>query len=72
MVHHRSSDSFAKSFLKVLKSDDALTTSGYSSSLRPGFEGCSQIMNDPLYFRFVCLEQDEIFPEHKTRCFLLS
>ena len=33
-----------------------------SSSLRPGFEGCSEIMNDPLYFRFVCLEKDEIFP----------
>ena len=35
-----------------------------SSSLRPGFEGCSEIMNDPLYLRFVCLEQDEIFPEY--------
>ena len=33
-----------------------------SSSLRPGFEGCSEIMNEPLYLRFVCLEQDEIFP----------
>ena len=36
----------------------------FSSSLRPGFEGCSEIMNDPLYLRFVCLEQDEIFPEY--------
>ena len=35
-----------------------------SSSLRPGFEGCSEIMNDPLYLRFLCLEQDEIFPEN--------
>ena len=43
----------------------------FSSSLRPGFEGCSQIMNDSLYLRFVCLEQDEIFSEHKTQCFLL-
>ena len=42
-----------------------------SSSLRPGFEGCSQMINDPLYLRFVYLEQDEIFAEHKTRCFLL-
>ena len=33
---------------------------GNSSSLRPG----SEIMNDPLYLRFVCLEQDEIFPEY--------
>ena len=41
----------------------------YSSSLRPGFEGCSEIMNDPLYLRFVCLEQNEIFPEYKTLCF---
>ena len=43
----------------------------FSSSLRPGFEGCSEIMNDPLYLRFVRLEQDEISPEYKTRCFLL-
>ena len=35
-----------------------------SSSLRPGFEWCSEIMNDPLYLRFVCLEQDENFPEY--------
>ena len=27
-----------------------------SSSLRPGFEGCSENMNDPLYLRFVCLK----------------
>ena len=44
----------------------------FSSSLRPGFEGCSENMNDPLYLRFDCLElleQDEIFPECKNRCF---
>ena len=41
-----------------------------SSSLRPGFEGCSEIMNDPLYLRFLCLEQDEIFPENKPLFFL--
>ena len=28
----------------------------YSSSLRPGFEGCSENMNDLLYLRFDCLE----------------
>ena len=38
------------------------STDGNSSSLRPGFEGCSENMNDPLYLRFVCLKQDEIFP----------
>ena len=36
----------------------------FSSSLRPGFEGCSEIMNDPLYLQIVCIEQDEIFPEY--------
>ena len=54
--------------LKILRDQHSVYN---SSSLRPGFEGCSQIMNDPLYLQFVCLEQDEIFPEHKTRCFLL-
>ena len=43
---------------------DHRNTSMYSSSLRPGFEGCLENMNDPLYLRFVCLKQDEIFPEY--------
>ena len=42
-----------------------------SSSLRPGFVGCSENMNDPPYLWFDCLKQDEIFPDDKTRCFPL-
>ena len=41
-----------------------------SKSLRQ-FERCSEMMNDPLYLRFVCLEQDGIFPKNKSRCFLV-
>ena len=55
---HIESHIFVAKFLPVL------TTLCISSSLWPGFEGCSEIMNDPLYLRFVCLEQDEIFPEY--------
>ena len=46
-----------------------MTLQIYSSSLWPGFVGCSENMNDPLYLWFDCLEQDKIFPDHKTRCF---
>ena len=34
--------------------------------VRPGFEGCSENMNDPRNVWFDCSELDEIFPDYKN------
>ena len=42
------------------------TALAYSSGLRPGSKGCSELMNDLQYLLLGDLEQNKLFPKSKS------